>query len=314
MASRRTGRSRAAVAVLLLIAVVGGTLTLAACGGSGETAASAPSATPTPSVAVSPEHLVGSDSVTQTRRTVEAYTAASNAGCARQGALYASDVVFHCYATGVHVEGREAMVALLRDVRSVTTGTRALAAHAGRGWAVLEFRQDFDEGSIQLLQLLKTGDGKIRRLQNYYQPLENQVGRLRVAKPLPSPPGPADTAAAARAVALNYAAALQAKDAAAISAMAASDNDFRDTASEGSFSAGELQHYTTIFKAPTDLAFTHLRYLFGRGWAAVVWTASASGSGGSGVTMLEIRDGKIRRETLYYNSSAVPFSATREAE
>jgi hypothetical protein len=181
MANRRTGRSRAAVAALLLTAVVGGTLTLAACGGSGKTASSPLGATPTPSVAASPEHLVGMDSVALTNKTVAAYTATSNAGCARQGALYARDVVFHCYATGVHVEGRAAMVALLKDVRSVTTGSRALAAHAGHGLA------------------------------------------------------------------------------------------------------------------------------------AVVWTASSTGSGGSGVTMLEIRDGKIARETLYYNSSLVPFTTTQTA-
>jgi hypothetical protein len=55
--------------------------------------------------------------------------------------------------------------------------------------------------------------------------------------------------------------------------------------------------------------FTNLRYAVGRGWAAVIWTADSPsyGTNGSGVTMLEIRDGKIARETLYYNSSSMPF-------
>lgn len=68
---------------------------------------------------------------------------------------------------------------------------------------------------------------------------------------------------------------------------------------------------TSIFKAPADLTFTNLRYTVGRGWAAVIWTAgsqSMSASGG-GATMLEVRGGKIARETLYYNSSYVPFQA-----
>jgi ketosteroid isomerase-like protein len=310
MKRRRLAASAPLVVPALTILLVAATLALAACG-SEKNAVGSPSATPTPSVAASSEHLLGSDSVAVTQKVVDAYTAASEARSAtRLAALAARDFVFHCFATGVHVEGRATFRELMKQVCAVTTGAHPLAGHAGYGWAVLELRQDFEQGSVQLLQLLKTGDGKIRRLQNYYQPLENQVDPLRVARPLPSPPGPADTAAAAQAVALDYAAALQAKDAAAILALAASDNDFRDTAGEGSASADELQHYTTIFKAPADLAFTHLRYLFGRGWAAVVWTASASGSGGSGVTMLEIRDGKIRRETLYYNSSTVPFSAT----
>jgi hypothetical protein len=55
------------------------------------------------------------------------------------------------------------------------------------------------------------------------------------------------------------------------------------------------------------VAFTNLRYAFGRGWAAVIWTAFSAGSGGDGVTMLEIRNGKICRETLYYNSDKTPF-------
>ena len=52
----------------------------------------------------------------------------------------------------------------------MTTGARALAGHAGRGWAVLELRQDFAEGSIQLLQLIETRSGKIVRLRTTTSP------------------------------------------------------------------------------------------------------------------------------------------------
>ena len=131
---------------------------------------------------------------------------------------------------------------------------------------------------MQILQLVETRGGKIVRLANYYQPIESQVSPLRVANPLRSAPGPADTPAAAEAVALKYAAALQTKDAAAIAALSAPTIAFTDTASStvGS-SPGEVQaHYAGIFKAPADLAFTHLRYAFGRGWAAVIWTAGSS--------------------------------------
>ena len=111
---------------------------------------------------------------------------------------------------------------------------------------------------------------------------------------------------AAEAVALKYAAALQAKDADAILVLGAPSNDFRDTAGFNSPSASELNQYTDIFKAPADLAFT----------TSAMPSAAAGrpssgrplgGSGGDGVTMLEIRDGKIARETLYYNSDKMPF-------
>ena len=193
----------------------------------------------------------------------------------------------------------------------MTTDARALAGHAGRGWGVLELRQDVAEGSMQILQLVETRGGKIVRLANYYQPLEGQVEPAACGDPLRSAPGPADTPAASEAVALTYAAALQNKDAAAVAALSAPTIAFADTASGtvGS-SPGDVQrHYAGIFKTPADLAFTHLRYAFGRGWAAVIWTAGSQsyGASGSGVTMLEMRSGKIRRETLYYNSSNVPF-------
>ena len=299
------GLAIAALALLLASAT--------ACGGSAATptnGGSTPQASP--SVAAAPQRLVGSDSVAVTQKAVNAYSAAWDAqSAARLGALYARDVVFDCFATGVHVDGRAALLKMLGGVCAMTTGTRTLAGHAGRGWAVLELRQDFAEGSIQLLQLVETRGGKLVRHANYYQPLEGQVGSLRVATPLRSAPGPADTPAASKAVALTYAAALQNKDAAAVAALSAPTIAFTDTASgTAGGSPGDVQgHYAKIFETPADLAFAHPRYVAGRGWAAVVWAASSHsfGASGSGVTMLEIRDGKIARETLYYNSANVPF-------
>ena len=164
---------------------------------------------------------------------------------------------------------------------------------------------------MQILQLVETRGGKIVRLANYYQPLEGQSSPIRVATPLRSAPGQADTPAAAEAVALEYSAALQSKDVAAMAALSAPTIAFTDTASSTAGSSpGDVQrHYAKIFETPADLAFTHPRYVAGRGWAAVIWTAGSQsyGASGSGVTMLELRDGKICRETLYYNGSNVPF-------
>ena len=307
MGAPREPRSYALVAVALLVVVAA--LGIAGCGSSSEGGgvAASPTATP-PAAAV--ERLVGTDSVAVTKEAVDAYTVAWDArSVARQGALYARDVVFDCHATGVHVDGRAAFLELMRLVCEVTTGAHALAGHAGRSCAVLELRQDFAQGSVQLLQLIETRECKIMRLENYYQPLDSRVSPLRIATPLRSAPGPADTPAAAEAVALKFAAALHNKDAAAVAAVSAPVIAFIDTASStvGSNPRDVQARYAEIFKAPADLAFTHVRYAFGRGWAAVIWTASSAGSGGDGVTMLEIGNGTIRRETLYYNSSNVPF-------
>ena len=310
--STRGARCGAGLSAGLAIAALALLLAATGCGGS-TTTATREGSTPraTPSIVV-PQRLAGTDSVAVTQEAVDAYAAAWNArSVAQLGALYARDVDFDCFATGVHVDGRAALLKMLGAVCAMTTGTRALASHADRGWAVLELRQDFAEGSVQLLQLVETRDGKIVRHENYYQPIEGRVSPLCVANPLRSAPGPTDTTAAVEALTLAYAAALQDKDAAAVAALSAPAIAFADTASGtvGS-SPGDVQrHYAEIFRTPADLAFAHPRYVVGRGWAAVIWTAGSQsyGASGSGVTMLEMRNGKIRRETLYYNSANVPF-------
>ena len=277
--------SRCAYVTLALLAFAG-VVALAACGGSSTAASMSPSAAATPHVAATPERLVDSDSVAVTQKAIDAYAAAWDArSVAQLGRVYARDVVFDCHATGVHVDGREAFLELMGAVFGMTTGTHALAGHAGRGWGVLESRQDVAEGSMQILQPIETRGGKIVRLANYYQPIESQLSPLRAANPLRSAPGPADTPVAAESVALKYADALQAKDADAIVALGAPSNEFRDTAGFNAPAASELDHYADIFRKPADLAFTNLRYAFGRGWAAVIWTAFSAGSGGDGVTM-----------------------------
>ena len=101
-------------------------------------------------------------------------------------------------------------------------------------------------------------------------------------------------------MALEYAAALQNKDAAAVAALSAPTIAFADTASGtmGS-SPGDVQRrYAKIFDAGRP-GFRDLRYAVGRGWAAVIWPPAASRTGrpAAAPTMLEIRNGKVRRET-----------------
>jgi SnoaL-like domain len=168
-------------------------------------------------------------------------------------------------------------------------------------WA---YRDRSTNGSAQILSLLHSDSGKIVSEAMYCQAFEK--GRPFAPAPLKSPPGPQDTPSAAQGVALKYAAALQAKDAAAMAALSAPTIAFIDTASSTvGHNPGQVQaHYAKIFKTPSGvgLSFTDLNYAFGAGWAAVIWTV-----GGNGVTMLEIRNGKIARETLYYTRSNVLF-------
>jgi len=308
MVGLSSGLAIAALALLLASAT--------ACGGSAATptnGGSTPQASP--SVAAAPERLVGSDSVAVTRQVVDASRAAlQNPSVAKSARIYADDVVFDDYSYGVHGEGKAAAQRMIRKNLREYTDARWLAGYAGRGWAIIEEYWDFTKtygASVAILALFETRGGKVVHEGDYLQAFQNLPnGRALEPKPLKSAPGPADTPAAAEAVALEYSAALQAKDAAAVAALSASTIAFMDTASStvGSSPAQVQAHYAKIFKGGLpQLVFTHLRYAFGRGWAAVIWTASSVGAGGDGVTMLEIRDGAIARETLYYNSSNMPF-------
>jgi hypothetical protein len=316
MSIRRTARPRAAVAALLLFAVGGGVLALAACGGSGGTAASPPSVTTTPSLAPGPERLAGSDSVEATQKVVDAFGAGLAAlSIARFVPLYADVVVATDFAFNVHTKGKADRLKELRRSLRQADGVRVLASYAGRGWGVLEHRWDYHTVHgvwMQPITVLEIRDGKIVSESWYYQdPSTLPAGKPLEPKPLTSVPGPADTAALAEAVALKYAAALQAKDAAALAALCSPKIAFMDTAASAvGNSPGQVQaHYGRIFRKPGDLAFTDLRYAFGRGWATLIWVAGSPSSAvsGPGVTMLEVRDGRIARETLYYASTNVPF-------
>jgi hypothetical protein len=302
-----------------LLLAVSTLLALAACGGT-DSASTSPSASPaaaaTQSASAAPVHLAGSDSVEATQKVVDAFgTGVATLSGARFVPLYADDVVYNDFVFGLHLEGKAAVLKELRRSLREADGARVLAGYADRGWGVLEHRWDFHtayEAWIQPITVLEMRDGKIVTESWYYQdPADLPAGKPLEPKPLASAPGPADTSAVAEAVTLKYAAALQAMDAAAVAALSAPKIAFMDTAASavGSSPSQVQTHYAGIFAGPADLVFENLRYVCGVGWAALIWTASAQSSGmsGEGVTMLEIRDGKIGRETLYYNGTSMPF-------
>lgn len=306
-----TVRTLATVSLLLLFALV-----FAACGGSEDTAAP-PVATTSPSAASAAEHLVGADSVETTHEVVDALGAGFEAQSGAQVAtLYAEGVVYDDLTYDLHLEGKAAVLKELRRSMRQANGVRFLAGYAGSGWGVLEHRWDFTDAhdaSIQPMTVFEIVDGKIVSEAWWYQdPVDLPDGTPPEPKPLSSAPGSQDTAASAETAALHYAAALQAKDADQMAALSAVDIAFMDT-SAGTVAGSPDQvrtYYARVFEAPADPAFTDLRYVSGPGWATVIWSTGASEpTFGDGVTMLEIRDGKIARETLYYTSADVPFVA-----
>ncbi len=127
----------------LAVFVVSAVLALAACGGSSTTATSA-SPTTTTSVAATPVHLVGSDSVEATQKVVDAFGAGVAAlSGARFVPLYADDVVYNDFAFGMRAEGKADVLKELRRSLRDADGARVLTGYADRGWGVLEHRWHF---------------------------------------------------------------------------------------------------------------------------------------------------------------------------
>jgi hypothetical protein len=128
---------------------------------------------------------------------------------------------------------------------------------------------------------------------------------------LSTPLGAADTAAAARSVARAYAAALKDKDAAALARLSALDVVFLDVGYGDHGRRSALRRrYERMFAFPTDLAFDGVRTFSGPGWAVVRWDAASDSLGYEGVaglTVLEVREGKIARQTLYCQKGDMPF-------
>jgi hypothetical protein len=71
-----------------------------------------------------------------------------------------------------------------------------------------------------------------------------------------------------------------------------------------------LRRYERMFRFPDDLALRTRIVASGPGWAALRWTAASDSlgyDGAAGLTVLETRDGKVARETLYCAKDRMPF-------
>lgn len=279
-------------------------------------AAAALAAGSAPALAAEPVHLQGGDSVEATQQVLDGFATGLTAlKYQLLDPLYAKDLVYEDFTFLVHADWRPYIMWNLRRSLQQTDSVRVLATHADRGWGVVEHTWDMSTVNalwLQPLTLLGVRDGHIVYEGWYFaNPFAFSDGRPPQPTPLATAPGPGDTAAAAEAVALRYAAALQAKDAGTMAALSAPKIAFLDTAS-GSVAGnpGQVQAAcVAMFREPTDLAFENLRYVCGPGWAAVFWTARPElfPLSGEGATMLEIRDGRIARETLYYAPENMPF-------
>lgn len=169
---------------------------------------------------------------------------------------------------------------------------------------------------LPALEVLRLHEGRVTRADIYY--LDAYFGRPPA--PLATAPGAADTEAASVRTARAYWGALRRLDPVGLARLYTGATVYRDVASRRSSkgAAAAAAAHRQVF-ALRGLSYRGGEVVAGPGWAAVLW-ARTNREGGrphtqvaipeewtqragrptvDGATVLEIRDGKIVRETVY---------------
>ncbi len=306
----------ACTVVALLVAA---TLALAACGSGAATS----SVVASPAAASSPASTTGSPTPVATPTTpaqvVAAYAAALEEFRSPIG-LFSRQARSEDRAIGDIRVGSKAVKAYQNYYQGGQAGITVTPRSwfSGSDGAILEERGDWGAGAGYAVNLFRIRDGKITVWYVYYSDwLSDRVPKLEPPL-LKTPPGPSDTEAASRSRAGAYMAALQALAPARLAPLYADDVVYQDTSRDvhSAGSAAALAEHAKMF-ALKGLRFQPAGVLAGPGWAAVMWRRTDREGGQPplgyplelaqwavrptihGVSVLEIRDGKIARETIY---------------
>lgn len=285
--------------------------------------ASSPPATPGAQAIASPWQR-GTADAAQTAEVAGKYAAAMHDESVRDVVLYAAEATLDNWVTGTHVSGIDMIRATWADWESGVDWSLppfyvAAEDEEGRsGAAVLETvavdHRRSPEVKIPCLVLLAVSDGRVIHEETFADP-HIDVARTDGPTPCPEPKGQASESAAwSGKVAGWLATAVGSGDWATLKTLYSADIVFLDTSQRQPLHGITETidwHRAAGFGGPSEWITDEP--LVGEGWALLRWTATAADSEGDrisvpGVTMLEIRDGRIARETIYYDSSIVRLS------
>jgi hypothetical protein len=296
--------------------------TMTACAGSEEGGVATPAASsPLASSSVGPT-AGGAVSPATAAQLISSYTDAAtrlhDAGeIDTLAALYADDARMEDRAFGATTVGRDEIRAYWK--RFFVTGPlsyEVVAAYTGRGCAAIESNAFSSEVALPTVEVFKLRGGRIAEDYVYYY--DGQVGH--VPAPLETEPGPADTVTVSRRVAAAYLSSLRSLDARGLASLYAPSVVYRDTAHARRFVgvAAAAGAHAQVF-AMKGVRFAGAGIITGPGWAVVMWRRTDSRGRQipfpdglpaeylelarrptiAGATLLEIRDGRIGRETIY---------------
>jgi hypothetical protein len=257
----------------------------------------------------------------RTGKVFDAYLDASRRDdSARLDALLVDGVVLRLHRDLLAVKQKRQVIALNGDVLDpLLTGT-TVSLLTGDGFALWEswnrgdsipLAPGIDGGSASVL-LVRLGGDRIAGIDYFLTTYwaTTDLGEGWHPSALQPSHDPRDTEAAAAKVARAYEAALADKDVGRLARLTAPGVEFLDIEHGVRGDRATLRaRYMRMFDRPRDLEFTDVRRFVGPGWAAVMWTASsrARATEATGLTVLEIRNGRIARETIYACKAKMPF-------
>lgn len=307
-AKSRRGPFIACAAALLAAAAV---LTFAGCGDSSSTESSsspvAATVTPSPSIVPAAEPVStwdepGSASPAQTLAVARRYAAALHAENVKTG-LYAPGATWHIWSSDASAKGPADIAGVYGDVAEYADWSKG-HVYAGAGAGVEEGQLTvYGTSSTPYLTLLAVDGNKI-----VHEEIFINEGDTPAVKVFGAAPGPKDTAAVAAKVGEKVGDAFATGDRAALQALVAPDVMFRDVAEKNGVRGWDA--LATWWDNVPSVTLTNKDPVAGQGWSVVRWTIRRDYSTGvqlamPGATMMEVRDGKVVRMTVYYDSSNI---------
>ena len=300
-----------ALVVLLLLCA---SAALTACGGTSTTASSSPSAATTAPVAsptvvpaaepISRWDAPGSALPAQALAAARRYAAALTAEKIPKAGLYTSASTWDYSPSDTHVQGAKEIEGIYRDAGSSIDWPKRNHLLVAPGVGVYEgVTTLYGTSTTPSLVLLAVDGNKLTHEEVFLN--EGDVQPVTYGA---SAPGPKDTAKVAANVGAAVGDAFATGDRAALQALVAPDVLFRDTAlPHGARGWDALLAWWDKVPAVT---LESKKPISGPGWAVGRWTIRQVFSTGvelamPGATVMEVRNGKVVRMTLYYNSSVM---------
>lgn len=294
-----------------------GAAALAACGDSNTSASTSPSATSaapstSPSIVPAAEPVSqwdkpGSASLAQTQVVSRRYAALLHAEKIPNAGLYTSASTWDYWPSDAHVQGAKEIEGIMRDAGPSIDWSKRSHLLAAPGVGVYEgVMKNFDAYPVAAtpsLVLLAVDGNKVAHEEVFLN--EGDVSPVAYGT---STPGPKDTAKVAAKVCAAVGEAFATGDRGAMQALVAPDILFRDTAQKRGVRGWDA-FLAWWDKTPT-VEVQNKTPISGPGWAVGRWTLRQAFSTGAevampGATVMEVRDGKVVRMTLYYDSKVM---------